>query len=183
MASILGGLTIFKTFNCFCVSKRNDCFDEVVSTAEQNNVLVLPARAIDNLKNLYPVSDNVESRFNILIVGSDKSYILCKLSDLKLTGADRLENHKYSQSMPENIRAILDSIWDKTLLGNSLMFYLVVQGRTFVCNSFPLYTNNNIICGAMCCLRAVQHETASGEYRLSLDGHFDKQATKLRSAP
>lgn len=175
--SIVGSffhISIKKLICCICPEPNDDPLETIVETAEINNILVLPTRPNDTLKNLFPLSNHVKERFNILCVGAEKEYILVRLTDLKLPGCENLENKRYSETMPENIRAILDSIWEQSLAGKSLSFYLVVRGLTYLCHSFPLPLQNGKIVGAICFIRGVQHETASGEYRLSIDGGYKR---------
>ena len=174
MSSCLGSLFNFKvkSINCFCGGGHHhpDDLEEIVETAEKNNVIVLPARQGTTITNLYPLSNHT-STWNILCVGSDRTYIHTKIHDLNFQGSENLVDTKYSELMSESMRNLLDSVWEKTLAGKVLMFYLVFRGKTFLTNAFPLFNENFEAIGAITFIRNVEHLTTSSEYpRLSIDG-------------
>lgn len=174
MASIIGSIFSFdcgKFTCCKRISKVNtsdDDYQSIYDTAQASNILILPATNIQTLKSLFPETNHVHL-FNILIVGKNKEYILCKLQgDLAFSGQDKIINARYSDRMPTEIRKLLDGIWDKTLIDEkNLQFVMVFKGKAYLCNSYCFKNSNMQTIGAICFIRNIDllHEAA----RLSVD--------------
>ena len=175
MASIIGSIFSFdcRKFTCCkrldSVNTNDDDYRNIYETAQNSNILILPATNIETLKSLFPETNHV-ALWNILIVGKDKEYILVKLNgDLQFSGCDRLVNNKYADKMPKEIRQLLDSIWEKTLLGKNLQFIMIFHGKAYLCNSYCFKNENLEIIGAICFLRDM--ENMQDNQRLSVDGN------------
>ena len=171
--SIIGSIFSFdcKTFTCFKritrVNTNDDDYDSIYQTAQQSNILILPATNIQTLKSLFPESNHVHL-FNVLIVGKEKEYILCKLQgDFQFQGHEKLMNAKYADRMPTEIRKLLDGIWDKTLGNKNLQFLMVFRGKAYLCNSFSFKNSDMDIIGAICFIRNI--ELVQETSRLSVD--------------
>ena len=189
MGSIIGSIfnfTIGRFICCLNTTQIPDDIETIAETGELNNVIVLPTRQGVILDNIYPINNHCEF-FNILIIGSDKNYLFHRLYDLSFPGSEKLTNSKYVEKMPSSLRNILESIWDKTLGGKILHFYMIYKGKTYLTNAFPLQNEQNKSVGAIAFIRNVETiRNSEDNPRISLDGAYREldeptSANKVRS--
>lgn len=184
MGSIIGSIFNIKIGRCFCFqpqdNKSND-IDTIAETGELNNVIVLPTRQGVILDNIYPINNHCDL-FNILIVGSDKNYLFVRFHDISFPGSEKLVNTKYIEKMPSSLRNILESIWDKTLGGKILHFYMIYKGKTYLTNAFPLQNEQSKSVGAIAFIRNVETiRNSEDNPRISLDGAYrDRGVPELK---
>ena len=181
MGSIIGSIfnfTIGRFICCLNTTQIPDDIETIAETGELNNVIVLPTRQGVILDNIYPINNHCDL-FNILIVGSDKNYLFNRLHDLAFPGSEKLTNSKYVEKMPSSLRNILDTIWDKTLGGKILHFYMIYKGKTYLTNSFPLQNEQNKSVGAIAFIRNVETiRNSEDNPRISLDGAYRDKTFK-----
>lgn len=127
-------------------------------TYRQNGVPVymLPMQHDHNLiNNLYPDWDKVDL-WNIFIIGNDKTYILANIktffNQASPPGNAALNNNGVA-GLDEWLQRFLDPLWDVTLQGHHLHFVMLLQGRTYVCNSYPFRNQTRKVIGAILLIR------------------------------
>jgi hypothetical protein len=123
--------------------------------SKKYKIAVLPIQENYDLDNLYPITDKVEL-WTILVVGNDKTYIHVSNPDPFRTIPNlnsSVLNKKADNLLPEEFKAFLDPLWDKTLIGNQLQFYMVVDGRIFFVNTYPFYNQSSKVIGAILFMR------------------------------
>lgn len=166
-------------FNCFCSKpcsikqskKQRDSFDrDLYTIGEKHNISILPVQHTFELDNLYPKSNHVQE-WTTLVIGKDKTYILCQLGGIAFANSDKLVNHKGAGIMPESLEEFFDPLWDKTLTGRNLQLFIVIDGRTYFMNTFALKNSNLHVIGACMFLRPFNTipNVFSGYQRLSID--------------
>jgi hypothetical protein len=162
-----------KRFVCcaFHPKSNKDDLETIAESGEVHNVIVLPTRQGTIIDNIFPINNHVE-HFNILIIGSDRNYIFTRLQDFTFPGSDQLVNNKYSDKMPAGFRQILDNIWDATLEGKILHFYMIYKGKTYITQTFPLQNRASKVVGALALIRNVETLRSSEDARISLDGGY-----------
>ncbi len=155
-------LNIFENINldCICMGKPkiknketnldNKLYDAIV----KYNISILPVTPNYEMENLYPTNGDV-SFWNIFIVGSDKTYILADVHDpdSNIPVSDRLLNHQAQNIIPNDLATVFDSIWDKTLLGKQLQFYMVWNDKLYFVNTYPFFNDRNKVIGAIMFMR------------------------------
>ena len=130
----------------------------IYAASHKHNINVLPVLPNFDIQNLYPITDCVE-QWNILVVGSDKTYILASLKDpfirLDPPNAEaQLPNHQGHDVMPAELNAFFDPVWDKTLLGRQLQFYILWNERLYFINTYPFFNSGHRVIGAILFMRA-----------------------------
>ncbi len=148
-------------FNCFCTrkeddtdnkNKREDFFiNSIVTSDPSHNMVILPVRSSFELDNLYPKQNHVD-KWSTFIIGLDKTYILASSSDFRISN---LVNHKGTNIIPNSLEQFLDPIWDRTLEGNQVQLFIVIDKQTYLLNSYALKNNSDKIIGACLFMRLV----------------------------
>lgn len=175
-------LKFFKTFICSCFKPKEqdkdigafDLGSKLYDVTRQYKISILPIPQNFDIDNLYPITDHVEL-WNIFIVGNDKTYILVNINDphIIIPNTRQLPNHKAQNIMPEELVKLLDSIWDKTLLGKQLQFYMVWDGKLYFINTYPFFNGQNKVIGAILFMRTF--ETIENEIREDMRKSLDKE--------
>lgn len=165
--------------SCFCYRDKQDKQDEldknIINICKEYHITILPITSnVDvDIDNLYPVTDHVEL-WNIFIIGNDKTYILAKVNDkhINIPNIDKLLNRKAENLLPDELRKIFDKIWDKTLSGKQLQFYMVWNNKLYFINTYPFFNGKGKIIGAILFMRtfeSVPNINQSPRIRVSLD--------------
>ena len=149
-------------FNCFgkgsSVKREEDELDrKIYHVSKQHKISVLPITPTFDIENLYPLTDHVEL-WNIFIVGNDKTYVMTQVKDptIVIPEADNLLNRKANGVLPEDLVSFFDTIWDRTLLGRQLQFYIVWNGRLYFINTYPFFNGKRVVIGAILFMRAFE---------------------------
>lgn len=137
--------------------KEDDLDKKIYHVTREYKVSILPITPDFDIDNLYPLTDHVEL-WNIFIVGNDKTYILANIKDphMVIPNSDQLENHQAKNILPDELEKILDAIWDQTLRGVKLQFYMVWNGKLYFVNTYPFRNGKGHIIGAIMFMRAFE---------------------------
>lgn len=157
--------TINLICNCFLPNKQktyDDIQEHYNHDGDDDIIHILPTNEQFKLKNLYP-STNKTEKWSVLCVGSDLTYIKVCLGDFNLKGMDFLTNKKGGNVISKRLNDTLEPIWNATLKGNRLQFFLLVNGLTYLVNSFPLDNTDGSVIGAVMFIRAYTTEKRDSE--------------------
>lgn len=141
------------------ITEITDALDRNIYAASHRHCInILPILPNFDIQNLYPITDAVE-KWNILVVGSDKTYILASLKDPFIRmepedAGDRLPNRQGHHVMPTELNAFFDPVWDKTLTGRQLQFYIIWNDRLYFINTYPFFNQGHDVIGAILFMRA-----------------------------
>ena len=174
---------LFENINCifecmpFIKSKKripgyDDGLDrKIYQVSREHKISILPITPTFDIDNLYPLTDHVEL-WNIMVVGNDKTYIMANINDphITLPQARDLTNHKSTNILPSELSIMFDSIWDKTLTGKQLQFYMVWNSKLYFINTYPFFNRRNTVIGAILFMRAF--ETMPDARFETLDGYI-----------
>jgi hypothetical protein len=141
--------------SCFCYRETKDDLDgDIYKVSKEYKITILPITHNIDIDNLYPVTDHVEL-WNIFIIGNDKTYILANINDkhINIPNNDKLLNHKAENLLPDELRKIFDKIWDKTLSGKQLQFYMVWNSKLYFINTYPFFNGKAKTIGAILFMR------------------------------
>lgn len=144
-------------FKCFSKKKKkkfSPIDKHLYDISREYNISILPITEEFYITNLYPPSDNVD-KWNIFIIGNDKTYILANINDshVFIPNVGELINHKGINILPDELLKIFDSLWDQTLNGYQLQFYMVWNGKLYFMNSYPFYNEKSCCIGAIMFMR------------------------------
>ena len=127
--------------------------EEWVQLSRRHKIGILPAAADFNICNLYPSTDHVE-KWTVLVVGSDKTYILANVQDeLHIPDAGRLLNCRGADVLPPKLQSVFDGFWDKTLGGKQLQLYLTWDNLLYLVNTYPFFNGQGKVIGAALFMR------------------------------
>jgi hypothetical protein len=164
-------------FNCFRPTsfkkpnrKRHAPQGVNVDVGDNYNIITLPVMTGRDIADLYPPTNHVED-WSILIVGKQKNYILAHLNDLHVPNADCLPNNTGDRFLPKEVNSYFNQVWDKTLAGNELQFYMVMNGKTYFVNTYRFVNRSSETVGAIMFLRQIDlmPNLSFNEARRSLD--------------
>jgi hypothetical protein len=154
----MGLFSIFKEFNiilnCFPKkSKNNDTMSKLYEESRKYKVSILPVSANYQLENLYPITNHVSS-WSTFIIGSDKTFILANVNSrtIHLDKSNNIVDTK-GTGLPSELFEFFNLVWDKTLKGNQLQFYLVLNERIYFINTYNFKNENNKIIGSILFMR------------------------------
>lgn len=140
------------SFNCFRPEKPAEKTPVQVDVGENYNIVTLPVMMGRDIADLYPPTNHVED-WSILIIGKNKNYILAHMNDLHIPNTDFLPNNIGDRYLPKEISAYFNQIWDKTLAGNELQFFMVLNGKTYFVNTYRFLNRTAEVVGAVMFLR------------------------------
>jgi hypothetical protein len=167
-----------KLLGCFKTqpkSSSNDFEDEIFNISRKLNIIILPVDG--NKSKLYNESIHgidEEDTWNVFVVNALKTYIVKNINeelilDTKSTDA---------------IFKLFDVLWNYTLSGKQLQYYLFWKEKTFFLYTFPLQSlkKNNFIGGILFMKpisrkKNITHTTISGKLlpvRYSVDSSNNK---------
>jgi hypothetical protein len=146
-----------------------DLGSKLYNVTSEYKISILPITPNFDIQNLYPITDHVEL-WNIFIIGNDKTYILANSNDpnIVIPKINELPNHKGQNILRDELTKILDTIWDRTLTGKQLQFYMVWNGKLYFINTYPFFNGKSKVIGAILFMRTF--ETMEDEVRKSTDG-------------
>ena len=135
-------------------SKQSENLDQNEIRKQSYNISILSIDENIIIDNLYPPTDHVEL-WNIFIVGSDKTYILANIKDnnIYVPSINKLPNHTGQNILPPELFQKFETIWDKTLSGKQLQFYMVWNTQLYFINTYPFNNGKNKVIGAILFMR------------------------------
>ena len=163
-------MTIFSFFednviNCFCTGfesskkkqekEQHRLHQRMRSIGHKYNIAILPVISDYEFENLYPETNQVH-QWNILIVGSDKTYIHASIYDLEIPEAESLLNNKGANVLGKELNEFFEPVFDSTLEGNRLQFFIIWRKTTYLVNTYPLLNNCDRVVGAIMFIRAYE---------------------------
>jgi hypothetical protein len=143
-------------FKCFRGSNTRENSDQkLYDVSRKYKISILPITTTYDIENLYPITDHVEL-WNIFIIGNDKTYILAKVSDphIQIPNYEQLPNKQGKNIIPDELIKVFDSVWDSTLSGAQLQFYLVWNSKLYFMNTYPFLNDKKKVIGAIMFMRA-----------------------------
>jgi hypothetical protein len=157
MASIIGGLTIFKTLNCFWgggSKKAKKQFEDKLMSLRNSDIQVLPfTNGLIPLKNLYPRQNHVED-WTIIQFGNDKSIISFhdKLGLMSIP-EDSLVNERYDNILNGSTKRFFDTIFDMILSSINSQFLIVFKDKLHFCNTYSYLNEHKQVVGGCIFIR------------------------------
>jgi hypothetical protein len=174
-------------FNCFggevrkkaLLQRQFDAGKQLVDVGEKYNITTLPVMIGRELVDLYPPTNHVE-RWNVLIVGKNKNYILVNVKDLDIPNENFLLNNKGDPFLPKEISDFFNHVWDKTLAGHELQFFMIWEGKTYFVNTYSFLNGIKEIIGAIMFMRRVEFipDFVTKQERDSIDFMADNNVFK-----
>lgn len=159
LASIFENFSL--VFNCFLPSnkkmkQRFEINKNLLELGEKYNISTLPVLIGKEITDLYPITDQVH-KWNIFIVGKKKNYIMAHTFDLDI-GVDQSEllNRQADPYLGKELNDFFNPVWDKTLEGNDLQFFMLWSGKTYFVNTYVLSNGTRDVIGAIMFIRAVE---------------------------
>ena len=140
------------------------------------NIHILKIDENFHLKNLYPVTDQVE-RWSTLIIGNDKTYIQVSMGDFQFENGNELVNKTGNNILSQELQEFFDPLWTQTLAGNQLQFYMSVSSKLYFVNTYPFVNDRKDIIGAVMFIRTM------GSERLEATQQMNEEITcKIRNS-
>jgi hypothetical protein len=169
----MGLASFLETFsivcNCFCPPHENsnrklakqyaDIDKQLAYLNGKYNIHILKVATDFHLKNLYPITDQVE-RWSVFIVGNDLTYIHVSVGDFTFPESKKLLNHQGTNIMNPELNEFFEPLWKQTLAGSQLQFYMSVAERLYFVNTYPFVNDNKYIIGAVMFIRPFTSEKA-----------------------
>ena len=167
--SIFSGLSVsverLSCLNCFrrprdaderkTMARQLSTGRELVDVSERYNITTLPVMTGRELVDLYPPTNHVEC-WNVLIVGKHKNYILVNLKDVRIPNSERLLNQQGDPFLPRQLRDFFNHVWDKTLAGEEMQFFMLWSGKTYFVNTYRFVNGAQDVIGAIMFMRLLE---------------------------
>jgi hypothetical protein len=158
MLKVIDQLSV--VFNCFCCDKKNledakkeDDITKIQKLSTKHNISILPIKNFFELESLYPVTNQVHT-WSTFIIGKDKTYVLANGYNFDLgSPCDDLLNKKAPGHMNDTLVEFFEPVWDRTLKGQQLQFFMVYNGITYIVNTYALRNESQVIIGACMFIR------------------------------
>jgi hypothetical protein len=190
-------------FNCFCGKREDESNQEqqqqqqqqqqqldrqqddhlthkIFTLCEKHRISILPVQRSFEVEDLYPSTNQVHT-WNIFVVGKDKTYILSNTNCIDIENSSNLVNKKAEGVIPIHFVEFFEPVWDKTLSGKHLQFFMVYEGRTFLVDTYPFFNNSSDVIGACMFMRLFETLPMSmfKNIRLSIDVYNPYMATSI----
>lgn len=127
-------------------------YDDVASMGERYNITILPVYAGFCIENLYPETNQVH-KWNIIIIGKDKTFIHVSVHDLDLPQHETFPNRRSGNVLDRQLQDFFDPIFDKTLMKHQLQFIMAWSQRIFLVNTYPICNQVGGVIGAVIFIR------------------------------
>lgn len=134
------------------LQKQYDMGRKLVDIGDKYNITTLPVMIGRELVDLYPPTNHVE-KWNVLIVGKNKNYILVNLKDIHIPNTEFLPNNQGDPFLPKEVSDFFNHVWDKTLSGNELQFFMMWNGKTYFVNTYRFLNGAHEVIGAIMFMR------------------------------
>jgi hypothetical protein len=131
---------------------------------QQYDIVMLPIIPdFFKMDNLYPPWNHVDE-WDIFMVGNDKTYILANVNSFKTSVnlSQHLLNNRAAGIVDEELAMFLDPLWDKTLAGSQLQFFMEMREQQYIVNTFHLTNMDKTIVGAVMLLRPFTFKAIAG---------------------
>ena len=163
MLKLIDQLSI--VFNCFCSRQKNhveenkdeskkDTITKIQYLSKKHNVSILPIVNSFELENLYPKTNHVHT-WSTFIVGKDKTYVLANGYNFDIGAPpEELLNKKAPGHMHDELVEFFEPIWERTLNGHQLQFFMIYTGITYLVNTYALHNESNLVIGACMFIRS-----------------------------
>lgn len=150
--------------SCFKqTNKRKPSYSEpldkrIYQVSREHKISILPIVASYDIENLYPLTDQVHL-WNTFVVGNDTTYILANICDSAVAQGEYIDqgtllNKKGNGIIPTDLSQFMDAVWDKTLSGKQMQFFMVWNARLFFTNTYPLFNGSSKVIGAVMFMRS-----------------------------
>jgi hypothetical protein len=131
--------------------KKKEAMKKVIKASEDFEISILPIDTKFDLENLYPITK--VNNWNVFIVGNTKTYILLDTeNDIVQLNKNEIVNTQ-GKDIPTELFLFLDKIWDETLLGNNLQFFIILKNKFFLINTYYFKNSNGKVIGAILFMR------------------------------
>jgi hypothetical protein len=128
-------------------------YKQVDSIACKYDMTILPVPVVHCIENLYPPTNHVH-KWNILIVGKDKTFIHASLPDLAdFPDESSFPNNRSGTVLCRELQEFFDPIFDETLRNEQLQFYMTFRCKIYLCNTYPILNQLNQVIGAILFIR------------------------------
>ena len=164
--------------NCFCGENKEkklkkqyaEIDKHIASINGKYDIHILKVAQDFHIKNLYPVTDQVE-KWTVFVIGNDMTYIHVSVGDFHFPNHEGLLNNKGSNILTLELNEFLEPLWRQTLGGNQLQFYMSVQQKLYFVNTYPFINDNREVIGAIMFIRPFTSEKAQAraEGRINLE--------------
>jgi hypothetical protein len=151
--------------SCFRNSQTKPSYSEpldnkIYQVSREHKISILPIVASYDIENLYPLTDQVHL-WNTFVIGNDKTYILANICDSAVAQGEYIDqnellNKKANGIIPMDFSLFMDVVWDKTLTGKQMQFFMVWNSRLFFTNTYPLFNGSSKVIGAVMFMRSFQ---------------------------
>lgn len=149
--------------NCFGCRKKgsyNRVIEELNDVYDKSSfdICILPINpAIYVIENLFPYWNHVQS-WDIFIIGCDKTYIMAQVNSFETSKDLRQElpNRRGFGLIDTALYTFLEPIWDKTLGGTKLQFFMRMNDKDYLVNTFPMTNHKEKVIGAVLFMREFQ---------------------------
>ena len=149
---------------------------KIIELGANHQLQILPVMRGKEITDLYPPTDQVHL-WNTFVVGKKLNYIVANVNDLNIGVNDPkyLLNSKADNLMDDDIKRFFDHIWEETLSGVDLQFFMIKSGRTFFVNTYCLQNGNQQTIGGLCFIRNIE---TLPYFQLAEDTDIDVSASK-----
>lgn len=127
-------------------------YSEADDIASKYDMTILPVPASFCIDNLYPPTNHVH-RWNILIIGKDKTFVHASICDLDLPDQTKFPNNRCGTVLSRELQEFFDPIFDQTLANHQLQFYMAWQSKIFLVNTYPILNQRTEVIGGVLFIR------------------------------
>jgi hypothetical protein len=148
--------------------------ENLYRVSKEYKISILPIADKYELDNLYPITDRVKE-WNTFVIGNDKTYILFKIGDKQIHNFPSIHadiTDTKGNKLPLELFQFFDNIWTYTLDGKQLQFYMVLNGKLYLINTYYLKNEQKKIIGAIMFMR--DFDTLPDSYNENASNEMNK---------
>jgi hypothetical protein len=151
----------------------------IQALSNKHNISILPVVNSYEIQSLYPETNNTHT-WSTFIIGKDKTYALTNKYDFNIESSfNKLFKRTGNGQLHEDLLEFFDPIWERTLKGQQLQFFMIYCSIIYFVNTFALRNDSYNIIGASMFVRSLDTMPTISSSNLSTSTQVDTSFKRL----
>jgi hypothetical protein len=129
---------------------------KIQALSKKHNISILPILNSYEIQSLYPETSQAHT-WSTFIIGKDKTYALTNKYDFNIESSyNKLFKRTSNGQLHDDLLEFFDPIWERTLKGQQLQFFMIYCSIIYFVNTFALRNDSYNIIGASMFIRSLE---------------------------
>jgi hypothetical protein len=128
---------------------------KIQALSKKHNISILPIMNSYEIQSLYPETSQAHT-WSTFIIGKDKTYALTNKYDFNIESSyNKLFKRTTNGQLHDDLLEFFDPIWERTLNGQQLQFFMIYCSIIYFVNTFALRNDSYKVIGASMFIRSL----------------------------